>query len=146
MDLRSAVHTHITWLIDLVDSVVDGKTIDPETIRRDDRCRIGEWIHGEGRKFDGRPEFEALREAHARFHTCAASAVALARDGNRREALERLDDGGSCGLLSHRLLEAFCDFYSVLRKGGEKPEQYSVANDSEPDLPTSGDSGKTHCA
>lgn len=136
MNLRSAIHSHITWLIDLVDSIIDGRPVDPEVVRCDDHCQVGQWIHGEGRQYADSAHYQNLKDIHARFHACAASAVQKARDGDRNGALAHLEEDGSCGALSHKLLEAFCDFYADLRDTGRWPAQDLADDAADPGLPS----------
>lgn len=46
-----------------------------------DRCELGRWIIGEGRRYSNVPEFSALVASHARFHRAAADIVSRADSG-----------------------------------------------------------------
>lgn len=47
----------------------------------DNKCALGQWIHGEGKKFASLPEFSKLQSEHQRFHKAAAAVIAKADAG-----------------------------------------------------------------
>lgn len=76
MNIDDAVLAHARWKIRLTAyaNKPDG-SIDPVQLGTDNKCELGQWIYGEGAQHDTLPEFNTLRDAHAKFHRCAAEAV-----------------------------------------------------------------------
>ncbi len=81
MDFDQAIKAHSAWKQKLANYIArpDG-SIDARAVGRDDRCPLGEWLHGEGKQHTS-PVYDDLLGAHARFHTCAG------------EMIQRIDDG-----------------------------------------------------
>ena len=50
-------------------------------VAADDKCKLGEWIAGKGRKYSALPEFTTLSTQHTRFHKAAAGIVDKAERG-----------------------------------------------------------------
>ena len=47
----------------------------------DNKCELGQWIHGEGSRYSKLPEYATLKNEHARFHKAAADVVRKADSG-----------------------------------------------------------------
>lgn len=114
--IHRLVYAHLDWHRDFWSCLERGDTLDPEALGRDNACAVGEWIHGEGSRHAGLPQFEALKQAHAEYHSCIAQAVVLANQGRRAEALDRLHADGPCGGLSHDLVLKCGDLSEALKK------------------------------
>lgn len=96
VDLQATIEFHMRWKIQLEAVVAGASTehIDPEVARRDDRCALGLWLHGEGRqRFELLPEYADVMMWHAEFHRQAASIVEAALTGDRASAVQRLARG-----------------------------------------------------
>ncbi|NVO05731.1 MAG: CZB domain-containing protein [Rhodoferax sp.] len=64
------------WKTLRLESMAAGVAPDVATIRRDDCCELGRWLHSEGARIHGnKPEFQDLLSKHASFHQVAAVAV-----------------------------------------------------------------------
>ena len=76
MDFKSAIQAHLQWKLKLASYLrkPDG-TLNAATIEPDNRCELGQWIHGAGAVHAAHPEFSALKQSHARFHHAAADVV-----------------------------------------------------------------------
>ena len=63
MDLDEAVKAHSNWKMKLSSYLksVDGSLRSAE-VRADNRCALGQWLHGEGRSHAASPEYRALLE------------------------------------------------------------------------------------
>lgn len=89
LDLDMAQAAHENWKLRL-QSYLDGRSeedLSAETICFDDRCDLGQWIHGPGAASLGRfPGFTALLGHHKMFHYAASNVVALAKAGKDDEA------------------------------------------------------------
>jgi hypothetical protein len=80
---EEAVAVHIAWKSRIRDHVAGrGKPLNASDIDRDDLCDLGGWLMGEGKVYASLPAWQALREAHQRFHSCAAEVVRRHDAGN----------------------------------------------------------------
>ena len=76
-------------------AIAEHGQLDADTICRDDRCPLGQWLHGQGgQRWGSQPGFVALLEKHAEFHG-AAGAVARQINGGAYADAERLIGSGS---------------------------------------------------
>ncbi len=63
-------------------------------ISRDDRCPLGQWLHGAGgQRWGGQPGFIALLGKHAEFHDVAGSVARQINSGAMAEAEQLLGSG-----------------------------------------------------
>lgn len=82
MDFNEAIKAHTAWKMKL--SVYlqkpDGslKIMDVEP---DNKCALGQWIYGEGLKYNTMPEYGILKTEHTKFHKCAAGVIKKADAG-----------------------------------------------------------------
>ncbi|MGD9832211.1 MAG: methyl-accepting chemotaxis protein, partial [Piscinibacter sp.] len=94
-DFDQAIDAHRQWKVKLRKAIAEHSQLDAETICRDDRCPLGQWIHGAGgRRWGSRPTFTALLGKHAEFHA-AAGAVARKINAGAYGDAERLIGSGS---------------------------------------------------
>src|SRR5512139_54111 len=108
MDWMEIIGAHVMWKQRLTAFLAgdSSETLDPETIRLDDRCALGKWIYGDGKPMGELPRYEEVRELHAQFHQNAAEVVKLHLAGNTADA-EKLLQGDYSRLsekLKHRLI------------------------------------------
>ena len=83
MDFDSAVKAHSAWKQKLANYIEepDG-SLEAGLVSRDDRCELGQWLHGEGRS-QSSTTYEDLLTAHAGFHRCAGDLVDRINRGDR---------------------------------------------------------------
>lgn len=94
-DFDKAIDAHRQWKVKLRKAIAENITLDVDGICCDDRCSLGRWLHGSGkRKWKDRPDFSSLLEAHARFHKVAGEVALKINAGATREA-EKLIGAGS---------------------------------------------------
>jgi len=76
MDFEDAIDAHQRWKRRLTAFLAGrGEALDANVVARDDKCALGCWIHGDGKKCTGEHDFEHLRGLHARFHKSAAEVI-----------------------------------------------------------------------
>lgn len=78
LDFEKWVEAHRAWRRRLTDHIngTSEEVFDEETVCRDDRCALGQWIHGHGTAYYGDLEvFRTLRHHHADFHQCAGKVI-----------------------------------------------------------------------
>ena len=82
MDFDQAIAAHSSWKRKLVNYLVkhDG-SIKPHDVSVDNKCPLGQWIHGEGVQYSNSPEYATLKSEHARFHKATAEVVRKANSG-----------------------------------------------------------------
>ena len=94
-DFGQAIEARRAWKVRLRQAIADHAQLDADTICRDDRCPLGQWLHGEGgRRWGSRPGFGELLGKHAEFHQEAGSVARRINAGQYDEA-ERLIGAGS---------------------------------------------------
>lgn len=82
MDFDEAIKAHSAWKMKLSTYLKkpDG-SLKASDIQVDNKCALGQWIHGEGAKYSSLAEFATLKAEHARFHKAAAQVVQKADSG-----------------------------------------------------------------
>jgi len=82
MDFDQAIAAHSAWKRNLADyfKKLDG-SLKASEIALDNKCPLGQWIHGEGSRHSKLPEYSTLKNEHARFHRVAAEVVRRADSG-----------------------------------------------------------------
>ena len=94
-DFDKAIEAHRQWKVRLRKAIAERSSLDADTLCRDDRCPLGQWLHGNGgRRWGSAPGFTALLERHAEFHN-AAGQVARQINAGAVEQAERLIGAGS---------------------------------------------------
>jgi methyl-accepting chemotaxis protein len=82
MDFDQAIMCHTQWKSKLAAYIAKpDKSLDAAAVAQDDRCDLGKWIHGEGRKYANSAEFEKLVADHKRFHQAAGEIIRKADSG-----------------------------------------------------------------
>lgn len=105
IDIDKAIAAHENWKLRLQD-YLDGKSseaLKPEVVCLDDRCDLGQWLHGPGKmRLGAYPAFSVLLARHQYFHAQASSVVALAQAGQKDKATQTL--GSSYRYASNQVL------------------------------------------
>jgi methyl-accepting chemotaxis protein len=89
-DFDQAVDAHRAWKVKLRSALAAKEQMDAATLKRDDCCALGKWLHGsESGRWQGRPSFVQLVDQHAEFHKAAGEVADSinAADYARAEAL-----------------------------------------------------------
>jgi methyl-accepting chemotaxis protein len=90
-----AIEAHRQWKVTLRKAIAGHDWLDAETLCRDDRCPLGQWIHGAGGACWGHhPVFVTLLDKHAEFHHSAGDVARRINAGDYADA-ERLIGSGS---------------------------------------------------
>jgi methyl-accepting chemotaxis protein len=107
MNFDDAIVAHTEWKMRLSRYVrkPDG-TYTAGEVGRDDKCRLGKWIYGEGReRFGSLPEYSLLLTQHAEFHKKAAEIIQKA-DSGRTISDEEFTVASDYGRLSTAVINA----------------------------------------
>jgi hypothetical protein len=82
MNFDQAISAHSHWKSKLSAYIKKpDRSLSASEVMLDNKCDLGQWIHGEGAKFATLPEFQSLRSEHARFHKAAAEVIRKADSG-----------------------------------------------------------------
>lgn len=93
LTLDRAYQAHQQWKVRLQESIEAGATLDVATIRRDDCCDLGRWLHGSARaQYGHKPEFKNLVSKHASFHLVASVVAGIINTKQYDEAVAMLQD------------------------------------------------------
>lgn len=84
MNFDEAIKAHSDWKLKLSTYLnkPDGSLKAGEA-ELDNKCALGQWIHGEGGKYSTQPEYSTLKTEHAHFHKCAGSVIRKADSGQK---------------------------------------------------------------
>ena len=93
--LAAALDAHAQWIMRLKRAIDTGACdADPGTVRRDDQCAFGKWLHNDATpKQRKSPHYETAKDLHAHFHEAAAEVLKLALAGDSAKAREQLSAG-----------------------------------------------------
>ncbi|MFN8124421.1 MAG: CZB domain-containing protein [Thermoleophilia bacterium] len=94
MDLVQASQAHAEWKVRLRTAINKKEHLDAAAITADDRCALGQWLHGAGRaEYGSHAEFAAVVEKHAAFHREAGAVAAAINAGDFDRATGMLNPG-----------------------------------------------------
>jgi methyl-accepting chemotaxis protein len=79
MDFDQAILAHTGWKNRFRSHLKGKEVLAAETVAADDKCELGQWLHGNGKKYAGQPEFQVAMRKHARFHAVAAEVIQKAK-------------------------------------------------------------------
>ncbi|MGA9472048.1 MAG: CZB domain-containing protein [Terriglobales bacterium] len=110
MTFDEAVNCHSEWKRKLQTylSNPDG-SIDVEEVGSNNKCKLGKWIRGDGRKYAGFPEFARLIAEHTRFHRAAVDLMSRANRGQDVSFEFALGVGNEFSLASSAVVLAIMD-------------------------------------
>jgi len=82
MTLEEAIEAHTNWTVTLSCYLrkCDGR-LTPDEVRAHSRCAFGQWLHREGLRYYGLPQYKTAMTEHVRFHSIAADIVGRANKG-----------------------------------------------------------------
>ena len=120
MNFFEAINAHIAWKLKLqkhIDGTSEEK-LNPDIICLDNKCKLGQWIYGEGQVLKALPLFQDCRSNHAAFHQFAAEVVRKCDSGDKGEAQVMLDS--QYRLLSRKIIKSLTQLH-MDQSGGEAP-------------------------
>jgi aerotaxis receptor len=120
-DLDQAVAAHLQWKTKLRNAIDRGEKLDVDTVCRDDRCPLGQWIHGEGRARWGHvPEFTKLLQEHAAFHRTVGDVARQINAGQKEAATRALAGGTAYARATQATVMAIKALQRVIASAGKK--------------------------
>ena len=110
MNFDEAIQVHADWKIRLSTYLRknDGSLKAAEA-RVDNRCALGRWLYGEGKKYSSEAEYQILVGEHARFHRAAGEVVDKANSGQETNVESILHSESEYGIASRNVVKAIMD-------------------------------------
>lgn len=110
MNFDEAIQVHAAWKIKLSTYLrkKDGSLKAAEA-RVDNRCELGRWLYGEGKKYSSTAEYQMLIGEHARFHRAAGEVIDRANSGQELNADRILHYDSEYGIASRNVVKAIMD-------------------------------------
>lgn len=121
MDFEAALRAHLEWKSRFLTAIRTGGTLDATEIGRDDRCALGQWLHGEARqRWGSTVQYAQALDAHRAFHVLAAGVAELITAGHHAQAAQAIGGGVQPG---RRRAHAASRHARGLRPAGAAPLQ-----------------------
>lgn len=108
-DIAEAMAAHALWKVRLKSAIATGQLdVSVQTIRVDDACPFGQWLHGTSIPADvtRSPAYEQVKRLHAEFHRVAGQVAELVLAGKKADAEKELGHAGAFGLATRALTDA----------------------------------------
>ena len=94
MNLDEAIQKHAEWKVKFRVAINKKETMDANTLKTDNHCSLGQWLHGEGQQLhSNKPGFNELVAKHAAFHRAAGKVAETINAGQYDVASGMLDGG-----------------------------------------------------
>jgi Chemoreceptor zinc-binding domain len=94
MNFEEAIQKHAEWKIKFRSAMGKKEKLDATTICADNKCALGIWLHGEGKRtLDAHPAFADVLRHHAEFHRAAGAVAAVINAGDYEKAEKMLTLG-----------------------------------------------------
>ena len=125
LNFRTAIEAHQKWKARLQALINNdmSENLSVEEVSRDDRCTLGMWIHGAGKKRFGRDAlFKTLEKNHAHFHACAGHVLKTALAGNKDDAQAALK-AGDFARASQTIILNLAQMYNRAAEPNSKPNK-----------------------
>lgn len=94
LDFDQAIAAHQQWRVTLRNAALKGTRLEVEQIRRDDCCKLGQWLHSTAsNRWNGLSAFSELRQQHKAFHQEAGKVAERVNAGRMDDAQAMLQPG-----------------------------------------------------
>lgn len=92
IDFREAKIAHRMWKKKLMDCIHGDADYDPNVVGDYHACTLGKWYYSSGiRKLSSDEDFKELESWHIKLHTLAAEIVQNCRDGEKDDAIKKVE-------------------------------------------------------
>jgi hypothetical protein len=106
-EINAALAAHAQWKKRLQEAIEKTESeFKVEIVKKDNECQFGRWLYGLPSATKDNPEYQNIIALHAEFHKIASEILALALNGNKTEALKKLEFGGAYSSISGKLVIA----------------------------------------
>lgn len=104
MDLNTAIQAHSEWKMKFRSAIQKSEKLDAAAIGVDNKCPLGQWLHGEGKtRFGQLGTYANCRDLHATFHREAAKVATAINSGDLARASSMLENGTSYTVASNQV-------------------------------------------
>lgn len=94
MDLTTAIQAHGEWKLKLRGAIQKKEQLDAAAISVDNKCPLGQWLHGEAKKsFGALKSYQDCVTKHAAFHQEASKVAATINKADYTAATAMLEGG-----------------------------------------------------
>lgn len=94
MNLDTAIAAHAEWKIKLRSAIQKTEQLDAASISLDNKCPLGQWLHGEAKgRYARLASYGKCVAHHAEFHKCAGKVALKINAGRYQEAEAMLSSG-----------------------------------------------------
>jgi len=94
LNLDKAISAHADWKMKFRNAIAKQEKLDDATIRVDNACPLGKWLHGEAKAAHGKlASYGNCLKKHAAFHREAGKIAALINAGKYSEAEAMMASG-----------------------------------------------------
>lgn len=108
MNLDNAAAAHALWKTKLRAAIAKQEQLDVVSLSRDDRCELGQWLHGEGKSSYGRLASHGdCMHKHLAFHSEVTKVAQVVNAGHYAQAESLLGAGSGFAKASSALSVAF---------------------------------------
>jgi hypothetical protein len=108
MNLDNAAAAHALWKTKLRAAIAKHEQLDVVNLSRDDRCELGQWLHGEGKSSYGRLASHGdCMHKHLEFHSEVTKVARVVNAGQYSQAEALLSAGSGFAKASSALSVAF---------------------------------------
>lgn len=127
-DVHVFTQAHLKWKTRLRNAIRDGEKFDVATVRRDDCCALGKWIHGPGKTRWGQvPGLTQLMNNHVHFHKAAAEVAECANRGDQEKVAKLLGQGSEFAKATQATVVSIRNLDTEIRQStGGKPRAASI--------------------
>jgi hypothetical protein len=106
-DLDNALSTHALWKKRLQEAIENGKSeFQVSVVQKDNACQFGQWLYNFSEQEKQSDDYIKVKDLHAEFHKTAADILQLAINGDKFEALKRIESGGGYSRITGKLIIA----------------------------------------
>ena len=106
---NNAIEAHTKWKITLDNHIEKGIIENTKDVGNCHICELGQWIYGEGAKYNQLPSFELMCSTHEQFHRVAAEVVFYSNTNNKGKARSLMTASGAFSQSSAKLIKALMD-------------------------------------
>jgi CBS domain-containing protein len=106
---NEAIESHTQWKMTLKKHIEEGVIQDIKKIGDCHACNLGQWIYGDGVRYNRLPSFESMCLAHEHFHRAAAEVVLYSNANDKAKARSLLTSDGAFSRSSAKLIKALMD-------------------------------------
>lgn len=91
-DIAQVKADHLKWRSKLEEMLFGDGKMDVKDVPDETQCNFGQWLSEDGQRFEELPAWDELQREHKRVHDLARETVELIKQGEREEAMDRMDD------------------------------------------------------